>query len=487
MKCYLCNRDLIDRDLIADKGTQGIIHKEHIIPDALHGRLCSTTILCEECGSKFGKAEDAGFVELFFYIANLLKNNGLTTAHGNKGYHKLKGEYYPNPNDLNDYISIKLTKEGKVYAKDNTYRINDATKTITIYLCTNRNDKLIKNVKRIITEEHPDIDISSYTFIISDEITSEYLGWYFSESNPDFNKYFAKGLQKIATEYALDCGVPKEQLSNVLVTDSDTGKSQMIEDVECIPFSPCSYFDCIFENYRHNWEREFPTHTLILFDHEVEEHNRWLYCYVDLFSTFQFYVVLSKDYTGESIKKTYYQRILKNNNEPMYIDHTWRNSDIDIVVHELGLTYDSLPEKRNDLIECVNNKLKKKKEPNISSELYKDLQTHVSKIQNDILLYLAHMPTQWVDKQFIQHLDFSDIFNIQREVEEQVAKDKYRTLLVHVDGNEHSHVNMPMLCQETWNTNPDKTKEYTNLKMNNLLVKLRQLNNNDATSLLSLK
>lgn len=477
MKCYLCNRELVDRDCVTDKETQGIIHKEHIIPDALHGRLCSTTILCEECGSKLGKAEDAGFVELFFYIANLLKGNGLATAHGNKGYHKLQGKLYPNPNNLNNYIPIRMTNDGKVYAKDNTYRIDDATKTITIYLCTNRNDKLIESVKKRIIEERTDIDISSYTYIIFDEISSEYLGWYFSEGNQDFNKYFAKGLQKIATEYALDCGVPKEQLSNVLVTDSDTGKSKMIEEVECIPFSPCSYFDCIFENYRHIWEREFPTHTLILFDHEVAEHNRWLYCYVDLFSTFQFYVVLSKNYAGEPIQKTYYQRILKNENEPMYIDNTWSNSDIDIVVRELGLTYDSLPENRDNLIESVNKAIKERERinqrPNISFALYKDLKVQSSKIQKDLLQHLLHKQTQYVDKQMFQQLDYSDFISIQQEIEVQVLEGRYRMLHEFIDGNKYSHIDMPKECMNTWKNNPDVVKAYATQKMNNLLMMLK--------------
>ena len=477
MKCYLCNRELVDRDCVTDKETQGIIHNEHIIPDSLRGRLLSSTILCEECGSKYGKIEDSGFVELFFYISNLLKEAGLSTAHGTKNYHKLIGEYYPNPDALDDYIPVTLSKEGKVFAKENTYRINDEKKIITIYLCTNRNERVIEIVKQKIANEHPEINLSSYEIIILDEITSEYFGWYFSKGNPDFNKYFAKGLQKIATEYALDCGVPKEQLSNVLVTDSDTGKSKMIEEVECIPFSPCSYFDCIFENYRHILEREFPTHTLILFDHEIAEHNRWLYCYVDLFSTFQFYVVLSKNYTGGPIQKTYYQRILKNENEPMYIDNTWSNSDIDIVVRELGLTYDSLPENRDNLIESVNKAIKERERinqrPNISFALYTDLKVQSSKIQKDLLLHLLHKQTQYVDKQMFQQLDNSDFISIQQEIEVQVLEGKYRMLREFIDGNKYSHIDMPKECMNTWKNNPDVVKAYATQKMNNLLMMLK--------------
>ncbi|MBR4066667.1 MAG: hypothetical protein IKJ97_07930 [Bacteroidaceae bacterium] len=51
-----------------------------------------------------------------------------------------------------------------------------------------------------------------------------YLAYFFSKGNATFNVDFKKGIVKIATEYALHCGMPREQLTEVL-TISEDGKA----------------------------------------------------------------------------------------------------------------------------------------------------------------------------------------------------------------------------------------------------------------------
>lgn len=42
-----------------------VCYDEHIIPNAIGGRLKSSKILCKKCGSNFGNNEDVAFVRLF--------------------------------------------------------------------------------------------------------------------------------------------------------------------------------------------------------------------------------------------------------------------------------------------------------------------------------------------------------------------------------------------------------------------------------------
>jgi hypothetical protein len=53
----------------------------------------------------------------------------------------------------------------------------------------------------------------------------------------------------------------------------------------------------------------YPIHGLVLSGSKAE---RFLYCHVDLFSTFQWYVLLDDDYGGEDVHFTYAQKIIDN-------------------------------------------------------------------------------------------------------------------------------------------------------------------------------
>ena len=61
--CYICGKQLSDNNSSETVKR----HKEHIIHNGLYGRLKSSNILCEQCGSAYSK-NDAKFIELFIII-----------------------------------------------------------------------------------------------------------------------------------------------------------------------------------------------------------------------------------------------------------------------------------------------------------------------------------------------------------------------------------------------------------------------------------
>jgi hypothetical protein len=78
-----------------------------------------------------------------------------------------------------------------------------------------------------------------------------------------------------------------------------------------IPFVPIGTFDKYVELHRPLIERTYPTHTLILFTQNQGNHTKTLYCYIDLFSTFQYYVILNDNYRGKDIYAQYNQALPK--------------------------------------------------------------------------------------------------------------------------------------------------------------------------------
>ena len=137
------------------------------------------------------------------------------------------------------------------------------------------------NIEHYTIEQHTDIHDLGY------------LAYYFSKGNDNFNEDFKKGMVKIATEYAIHCGIDREVLTEVISID-DKGKGTIDYDkAKLTPFIPTTLFDILYEDYRYLFEDGYPSHMLKLFTSKYNDGKTRLYCYLDLFSTFQYYVLLS--------------------------------------------------------------------------------------------------------------------------------------------------------------------------------------------------
>lgn len=87
-------------------------------------------------------------------------------------------------------------------------------------------------------------------------------------------------------------------------------------------------------------------HVLILFSYE-----KYLVCYVDLFRTFQLYVILSNDWVGDNIYLSYVQEI-KQFNKPLNSDYSVHSiKDMQILLMEHYLW----PEPKKKIAECLKN------------------------------------------------------------------------------------------------------------------------------------
>jgi hypothetical protein len=129
---------------------------------------------------------------------------------------------------------------------------------------------------------------------------------HFSEGVENFNLKIKLGLNKIATGFAASHGIARNDMPCTI----DSANNELVFTNNVVSFYPYAALDLVIEPFRIVLEDEFPTHTLMLYTDRSFGKTK-LVCYIDLLSTFQFYVILNHDYTGVEINKTYYQTIIK--------------------------------------------------------------------------------------------------------------------------------------------------------------------------------
>lgn len=228
--------------------------REHIIQNAIGGLEESTDICCSKCNNYISRYIDKPFVTTFNPIVarinNFAKTNKKNSLPSYSGKAKYKGEEY----------SV-IFKNGHVVS------------------CPELCKKLHCDISKL------DFEIVSYDFIID-------------------NETFIKGISKIAFNYALSKGIPLDTIKDGLIVEKDENSITNIGfKYQVIPFVPLNPMDSYIE-----LETElFLYHNLILFS---QENNLW--CYVDLFNTFQYYVCLTDKWPKDKeVSESYFQQLQK--------------------------------------------------------------------------------------------------------------------------------------------------------------------------------
>jgi len=334
--CYLCGQVMVDRkDYTVDnsKPIPKFKHDEHIIQNALYGRLTACNILCEICGSKLSKNIDAEFVKLFDLFTAPISHSLAPKDHG-KDFSKTLFGYLIKKKD-GEKIDVHI-KEGKIAPKKPVYDYIKEAHTLKIY---GANKKALENYKKFSLKElqSEGVDIQNINIELIDDIKDYHeLGIYFSEKVEFFNSKFKLGLSKIATGFAASKGVKREDMPCTLNIQTE----EIIANSNTVPFFPLGSLDFAMESARSLAEEGFPTHTLILYTDKSFNKTK-LVCYIDLFSTFQYYVVLNHNYNGNDISEIYYQTIIKREKPNINIRNI-RPKHLMIIAEDLGVTQNEM-------------------------------------------------------------------------------------------------------------------------------------------------
>ncbi len=280
--------------------TDDNISEEHIIQNALGGFLKSKSVCCKKCNKLLQENVDDTFIEQFNPLLSQMNNLNRDRETNIPSY------------------NVLFEANGEVFAgRAKGAKVTHSKEYSSKYKC-----KVPKN--------------NDFT-ILSIDIKLE-------------NKSFKNGITKIATNFAAYNGINREQIDCFC---TDNNKIEFYPKL--IPFFPLNAFDEYIELEAY---RISLYHCLILFSH----HNH-LFCYVDLFNTYQYYVVLSEHYSGEEIYKPYFQVIEKmDRSSPFddgdFIDGNLNLSPKDILIYSMqyGVHFDS--ENPDKFVEEINEKIR---------------------------------------------------------------------------------------------------------------------------------
>lgn len=261
--CYLCGCELTE------------INKSegHIIQNALGGHLTSKRILCEKHNAELNKTVDIPFIKIFEPITEKLffKKDRKNERKGILG--TLVDLNIEVIHKDNRYFPLKPFYDSKsctIYAKDN--------KTANQYLSKLRKDGVISNESQLV-----------FCYDISGHIITNF---------NLTNDIFFKGLAKIAANYAAYNEIERIYFNDIIDFRTNSLKSNL----NIIPYIP-STFDLEIENR----DYYYPIHML-----RLKSQDRLLWCFIELYSTFQFYVILDKNYSGLEIDKSYIYSLSHN-------------------------------------------------------------------------------------------------------------------------------------------------------------------------------
>lgn len=228
--------------------------REHIIQNAIGGLYESEDICCPECNNYISKYIDVPFTKTFNPIISRIEN--FTKTNNTKSKPVCTGKA------LHDGVLYDVSiKAGKVVA------------------CP----KLSQKLKCDISKLH--FEIVAYDFPIE-------------------NRTFINGLGKIAFNFALEKGISLDVLKKGLdIKVADEKIESIAFNYPVLPFVPLNPMD---KHIELNTDMEL-YHNLILFSQ-----GGFLWCYIDLFNTFQYYILLSDSWDANvQVHETYLQLLQK--------------------------------------------------------------------------------------------------------------------------------------------------------------------------------
>ena len=244
---------------------------EHIIHNALSGTLSSRKILSHRANQDLNELIDKEFLKIFEGFTLRLgfdrDRPGASSARGSHG----------------DYLVDVIFKNDRFFPRkpyfDNVERViyADSMKTGRNYRQHLLNTNVIAQWEDVV--------------IYDDMAGKVTLPFGFD------NKIFKQGFAKIAAGFATYNGVSRDNLKLVI----DAEKNSFRDRIILVPSLPVSPVEFKFEVNAFR-SASYPVHALVLVGSREE---RRLYCHVDLFSTFQWYVLLDDSYSGEDIDHSY--------------------------------------------------------------------------------------------------------------------------------------------------------------------------------------
>jgi hypothetical protein len=285
--CYCCGKKFDSVSVLK--------HEEHIIQQSIGGRLKCNDILCKNCGEKLGHYIDAPFGRIFSDLCAFLdiKKDRNGARKSVKGVIVSENDRYGNCLNGVDVV----WKNSKVFPVRPIHKYSVDKSKVFIYAKK-------KSLRNYIKKVESELDCYFPAENRPELVTCDDIECYFNFNFNIDEEVLSSGLVKMAIGYASSLGIDRKYLN--LVFDFD--RSEIKKGIRLLPFTPKGILDRFIENNEHKF-RYYPSHTLILFTSYLEPSA--IIFYVELFSTFKFYIIMGDGYCNAPFYHGYTQSLGK--------------------------------------------------------------------------------------------------------------------------------------------------------------------------------
>lgn len=289
-KCYLCSMPMLaNKNNNVPNDGNAYMHEEHIIHNGIGGRLRSSTILCEKCGGILNDNIDSKFVRIFDLFDSSLKLSKSRNKNSKKNF-LIKA-------DILNSDTIEISLDGFEYKPKKPFFIEDKINNeINIY---GPDKKTIDNFSK--KPNIKEYEKKGFSILKNGNINDLILRFKYKFKYNE--EHLFNGITKIALEFALFCGVDANELRHLI----DFKNKSILRSRRILKYYPIEEYEKIYEIERVKSDDVYPIHMLKLYGDGTK-----LYCFVELFSSFQFYVELSPHYKIK-LQHSYVQQCLEKN------------------------------------------------------------------------------------------------------------------------------------------------------------------------------
>lgn len=358
-KCYVC-----EKDFFSNNG-----EGEHIIPNALGGKLTDNTIMCIVCNTRFGESIDTALTKSLESIGTLLdipRDRGenqpflvrevgtgefIYITPGGKPVLKAKPQLKPIHDENGDVVSMRVSGKDKRSVENGLRQLKNTPSKEYLQIDVNEEMKCATPAQRKIGE---------------------------TEINISLNDLCLRAIAKIATNFYMHKGGEREHLSSV------------IPYIKGDSVQPCASFYYPENNVFPNLLSEGKTIHFIIIRGVKKEKK--MYALIQLYGVVQSAVLLNKDYQGHEFSHSYLLDIISREEIAYEPIDSVKTSEIEEAIQGKQNHSPVLLEKMNVLLENIKRKqlldyLSKLNEKNFSEFFSKFLEGEIIPNEDYLKLY----------------------------------------------------------------------------------------------------
>ena len=270
--CYVCDDPITEENQTY----------EHIVLNAIGGKLASKGLFCNPCNEKITSIMDAELASQLNLLSNLL----MVHRHRGRKPPAIKGQ-------TKDGVGYNIIEGSKpVLSKPKFEKKKDGKETR--YSATTTTDKEMRTILKGIEKKHPGFDAKEA--LVKAVRTKAYMNETIEFNTKVGGELALKSISKTAMNYFIYCGGDKKYIKSLI--------PHLLNEVES---NIVAHY--LTEELPYDRGSDEVNHILHLVGNPEEQ---LLYCYVEYFSSYSFIVKLNDKYDGQPLNYTYCYNVALN-------------------------------------------------------------------------------------------------------------------------------------------------------------------------------